>query len=187
MLIEKIIKNIKWKYVLHKMKYAGEDNKIGLDFSVHGANYITMKNHFRGGKHVIIDAIDSYNGVPTGYIPEIVIEDNVTFTDNCYVSCINKIYIGSGTLLGSNTFICDNFHGKGTLEECDIIPSKRELYSKGPVIIGKNVWIGRNVSIMPNVIIGDNVIIGANSVVTHNIENNSIVAGIPAKVLRVIG
>lgn len=184
MLIAKIIKNLKWKRTLNRMKSVGEDNRIGLDFSVHGEKYITIKNHFRGGKHVIIDAIDSYNGKATGLIPEIHIEDNVTFTDNCYISCMNKIHIGKGTLLGPNTFICDNFHGKGVVQETEIMPSKRELYSKGPVLIGENVWIGRNVCVMPGVIIGNNVIVGANSVVTHDIEDNMIVAGVPAKVLK---
>ena len=127
------------------MKQVGVDNKIGIDFSVSGPKYISISNHFRGGKHVIIDAIDTYNGVATGYVPELVIGDNVTFTDNCYVSCINKIHIGSGTLLGPNTFVCDNFHGSGRADEIEVIPSQRKLYSKGPVSIGKNVWIGSHV------------------------------------------
>lgn len=168
------------------MNYAGEDNRIGVDFSVCGAEYISIYNHFRGGKHVIIDAIDSYNGSPTGYVPEIIIEENVTFTDNCYTSCINKIQIGSGTLLGPNTFICDNFHGNGSLDECDVIPSQRKLYRKGPVSIGRNVWIGRNVCVMPGLKVGDGVIIGANSVVTHDIPNRCVAAGIPAKVIKQI-
>lgn len=186
MLVAKIIKNLKWKRVLSHMKFSGIDNKIGLDFSVHGEKYITIKNHFRGGKHVIIDAIDSYNGKSTGMVPEIVIEDHVTFTDNCYVSCINKIHIGSGTLLGPNTFICDNFHGNGGVEECEVIPTQRNLYSKGPVCIGSNVWIGRNVCVMPGVKIGDGVIIGANSVVTHDVPNRCVAAGVPAKVIKEI-
>ena len=168
------------------MKFSGDDNKIGLDFSVHGEKYITIKNHFRGGKHVIIDAIDSYNGETTGYTPEIIIEDNVTFTDNCYISCINKIHIGKGTLFGPNTFVCDNYHGSNRLEELAIPPSQRVLYSKGPVYIGENVWIGRNVCVMPGVTIGDGVVIGANSVVTHDIPAKCIAAGVPARIIKEI-
>lgn len=185
-MFNKIIKNIKWKTTQKHMKSVGTDNKVGLDFSFSGEKYISIGNHFRGGKHIIVDAIDRYNGEFTGYIPEIIIGDDVTFTNDCYVSCINKIHIGDGTLLGANTFICDNFHGKGTIDEYKIIPSKRSLYSKGPVIIGKNVWIGRNVCIMPNVTIGDNVTVGANSVVTRSIESNCIVAGVPARIIKIV-
>ena len=62
----------------------------------------------------------------------------------------------------------------------------RKLYSKGPVIIGRNVWIGENVCILPNVSIGDGAIIGAGAVVTHNIPSYSISAGVPAKLIILI-
>lgn len=49
-----------------------------------------------------------------------------------------------------------------------------------------NVWIGENVVIMPNVIIGKNSIIGANSVVTKNVPENSIIAGNPAHIIKIV-
>ena len=55
-------------------------------------------------------------------------------------------------------------------------------YTKlGKVNIGNNVFVGMNVVILPGVTIGNNVVIGAGSIVTHNIEDNSVVAGNPAK------
>lgn len=61
--------------------------------------------------------------------------------------------------------------------------TKRELgYTKiGKVKIGNNVFIGANTTVLPNIKIGDNVIIGANSLVSKNIEDNSVVAGNPAR------
>lgn len=57
-------------------------------------------------------------------------------------------------------------------------------YTKiGRVIIGSNVFIGAESVILPNVKIGDNVIIGANSTVTHDIPDNTVAAGTPAKVI----
>lgn len=55
-----------------------------------------------------------------------------------------------------------------------------------PVKIGNNVMIGQYSIVMPGVQVGNNVIIGAHSVVTKNIENNIIVAGIPAKKIKSI-
>lgn len=47
-----------------------------------------------------------------------------------------------------------------------------------------NVWIGDNVCIMPGVTIGDNVIIDANAVVTRNFPANTVIAGVPAKIIK---
>lgn len=51
----------------------------------------------------------------------------------------------------------------------------------GPIKIGDNCFIGNNAAIMPNVTIGNNCIIGYGSIVTHNIPDNEIWAGIPAR------
>ena len=56
----------------------------------------------------------------------------------------------------------------------------------GPIVVGDNVHIGINSIIMPNVTIGNNVVIGAGSIVTKNVPSNSVVAGVPAKVIRTL-
>ena len=53
-----------------------------------------------------------------------------------------------------------------------------------PIIIGNNVYIGNNVILLPGVTIGNNVIIGAGSVVSKNVQDNSVIAGVPAKVIK---
>lgn len=61
-------------------------------------------------------------------------------------------------------------------------------YTKiGRVTIGNKVFIGAESVILPGVTIGNNVVIGANSTVTHNIPNNSVVVGSPAKVICSLG
>lgn len=56
----------------------------------------------------------------------------------------------------------------------------------GKVEIGNNVFIGAKSLILPNVRIGNNVIVGAGSVVTHDIPDNVVVAGNPARIIRSI-
>ena len=57
-------------------------------------------------------------------------------------------------------------------------------YTKiGRVTIGNNVFIGAESVVLPGVTIGSNVIIGANSTVTHNVPDNTVVAGSPARVI----
>ena len=54
----------------------------------------------------------------------------------------------------------------------------------GKIVVGNNVFIGFNAIVMPGVTIGDNCVIGAGSVVTRSIPANSVVAGVPAKVIK---
>lgn len=53
-----------------------------------------------------------------------------------------------------------------------------------PTIVGNNVFIGSNTTILPGIKIGNNVVIGASSVVTKDIPDNVVVAGVPAKVIH---
>lgn len=116
---------------------------------------------------------------------------SIKFGKNCNIGCynnitaINKIEIGDNLLTGRWVTITDHAHGNGLPEEASIAPIDRKLFSKGPIIIGSNVWIGDKATILPNVTIGDNVTIGANSVVTRSLPNNCIAAGNPAKVIKI--
>ena len=89
-------------------------------------------------------------------------------------------------LFGENVYISDNFNGRNSVGEVDILPINRELYSKGLIYIGKNVWLGRNICVMLNVTVGDCTFIGAKIVVTHDIPAYDISAGVSAKVIKMI-
>ncbi len=116
----------------------------------------------------------------------ITIGDYCNIGDYNHITSCNKITIGNGLLTGRYVYIGDNAHGGLSKEEAEIPPADRRLCSKGEILIGNNVWIGDKVTILGGVTIGDNVIIGANSVVTHDVPNHCIVAGIPAKVLKAL-
>lgn len=52
------------------------------------------------------------------------------------------------------------------------------------VLIKSNAWIGAGATILPGVTVGKNAIVGAGSVVTKNVPDNAVVAGVPAKYIR---
>ncbi len=85
------------------------------------------------------------------------------------------ITIGDDCLIGHNCTICTVNHSKD--------PERRGDMICAPVNIGNRVWIGANVTILPGVSIGDGAIIAAGAVVNKNVHPNTIIGGIPAKII----
>lgn len=154
---------------------------LSYPFYVKGHKYITFKS-FMASPGFRVECWDYYQG--HSYKPSISIGDNVCFNYNCHIGAINKICIGNNVLVGSQVLITDHSHGELSRTDLQLSPEKRKLYSKGPVIIGDDVWIGEGVCILPNVTIGNNSVIGANSVVTHDVPPFSIVGGNPARIIK---
>lgn len=67
-----------------------------------------------------------------------------------------------------------------------IAPLSRPVVSKGPIIIDDNVWIGENAVILSGVHIGEGAIIAANAVVTKDVDSYTMVAGVPAKPVKIL-
>lgn len=181
----KIAKQIEWNYYKKRLANIGKNSQIGQNFSIINPDGISIGENFSGGCDI---ALWSWNAVNIkGDDCKLIIKNNVSITDRCIISAANRIEIGNGCLLGRDTFITDNSHGENiSINELNISPHERNIFSKGTVIIGDNVWTGKNVCIMPNVKIGNGAIIGANSVVTHNIPPYSVAVGSPAKVIKTI-
>ena len=181
----KIAKQIEWNYYKKRLANIGKNSQIGQNFSIINPDGISIGDNFSGGCDI---ALWSWNALNIkGDDCKLIIKNNVSITDRCIISAANRIEIGNGCLLGRDTFITDNSHGENiSINELNISPHERNIFSKGTVIIGDNVWTGKNVCIMPNVKIGNGAIIGANSVVTHNIPPYSVAVGSPAKVIKTI-
>ena len=148
-----------------------------------GPEYISIGENCYIGSRVQLTAWDS-SYIGGTYKPEIVIGDGVSIGDESQVTAINKIVIGKGVLTGKKVLITDNSHGEVSREQMDIVPLKRQVVSKGSVIIGDNVWIGEKATIVANVKIGKGSIIAANSVVTKDVPSYTVVAGCPAKIVK---
>lgn len=61
---------------------------------------------------------------------------------------------------------------------------RHTIYTYGKVTIKKNAWIGMNATICPGVTIGENAVIAAGAVVTKDVPDNVVVAGVPAKIIK---
>ena len=179
------INRIKTYFFKKNLKFAGKNLHFYFPYNhIQGLEYISIGNNCYINKNFFLAAIDRH--WEDRFSPEIKIGDNFYMQFNCQISAINKIIIGDNVIVGPRVIITDHSHGNITKEELNIHPVKRKLISKGPVIIGNNVWISAGVAILPNVTIGDNCIIGANSVVTKSFEKNSVIAGNPARLIRTL-
>lgn len=157
---------------------------IAYQIDLVGGKYISVGDNCYIGKGTFLTAWDKYRGVK--FQPKINIGNNVSIGEDCHISAIDNVEIGDNVLFGKKVTISDNSHGKSEFNSLQLPPSDRQMHSNGPVIIGEGVWIGDKVSILANVRIGKNSIIGANAVVTKDIPENTIAAGIPAIVIKTI-
>ncbi len=108
----------------------------------------------------------------------ITLGKNVFINSGCRFQDWGGIQIGDGTLIGHSVVIATINHG--------LSPEKRHDNIPAPVIIGKNVWIGSNATILPGVTVGDNAVVAAGAVVTKDVDANTVVGGVPARVIRKI-
>jgi len=114
----------------------------------------------------------------TDFGKNITIGKNVFFNTGCSFQDRGGIRIGNGSMLGMNVTIATLNHGLSSETRNTTYPSS--------VIVGENVWIGSNATILPGVTIGGNSVVAAGAVVTKNVPGNSVVAGVPAKVIKKI-
>ena len=105
---------------------------------------------------------------------------NVFVNTNCYFMDCADIVIGDNVFIGPFCgFYTDN-------HPMDFASRNTGLERAQTITVGDNCWFGANVSVMPGVTIGSGCVIAAGSVVTQDIPDNSMAAGVPAKVMKKI-
>lgn len=114
----------------------------------------------------------------TDFGKNITVEDDVFINSGCHFQDQGGITIGEGSLIGHNVVLATLNH--------DMDPEHRKDLHPAPIKIGKHVWIGANATVCPGVTIGDGAVVAAGAVVTKDVPANTVVGGVPAKVIRYI-
>tara|TARA_B110000003_G_C16552190_1_gene497061 strand:- start:85 stop:687 length:603 start_codon:yes stop_codon:yes gene_type:complete len=132
--------------------------------------------------------ISSHVTLSAGMMPgqEMLTDPVVIIGDRCLIGRGTaivghyRIDIGDDVFTGMNVYITDQNHGYEELNSPIGIQSPND----DPVVIGSGSWIGSGAVILPGARIGRHCVVGANSVVRGKVPDFSVVAGVPAKVIR---
>jgi acetyltransferase-like isoleucine patch superfamily enzyme len=116
--------------------------------------------------------------------PAIVIEDNCAIGAQTIISARNLIHIESDVLIAQWVLIVDHNHA---YEDITVPIVNQGITEGGRIRIGRGSWIARGATIIcpkGELTIGRNCVVAANSVVTRSIPDYSLVAGLPARIIR---
>jgi len=111
----------------------------------------------------------------TDFGKNITIGNNVFINAGCKFQDQGGIFIDDGALIGHGVVLATLNH--------DLDPEKRQQLHPAPIRIGKRVWIGANATVTQGVTIGDNAVVAAGAVVNRDVPADTIVGGVPAKVI----
>ena len=166
-------------YLYRRFGCMGQSVIMWRAYTLRGLQYVDI-----GDRTIVEPDVQLTVQATTDMSPHLSIGDDCLIRRGAHITCSRSISIGNGLLTGTNVFITDNAHGDTDFQSLAISPSARIIISKGPVVIGNNVWLGNNVCVLPGVCIGNGVVVGANSVVTHDLPDNCVAAGVPAKIIK---
>lgn len=136
-----------------------------------------------GGKVIFGDRVHVHRDtiIQTGLGGKLIVDDDTHIQPRCQINAyMSEIRIGRHVEIAPNCALYSYNHAVALGEDIGSQP----ILSKGGITLGDDVWLGVGVIILDGVTIGHGSVIGAGSVVTSDIPENSIAAGVPAKVIK---
>lgn len=103
---------------------------------------------------------------------------NVFINHACSFLDLGGITIEDGVMIGPRVNIVSESH--------PLEPAKRQTLVLNRVLIKRNAWIGAAATILPGVIIGENAVVAAGALVSKDVPDNAVVAGVPARVVKTL-
>jgi lipopolysaccharide O-acetyltransferase len=146
---------------------------------IDGNGFISIGTRTSIQHHAWLSATTSYAG--KSFQPEIVIGDDVYIGDFSCIIAINRITIEDGCVLSNYVYISDSAHG---VDPAKGLIMHQDLFSKGEIRIGRSTFLGYRACVMPGVILGEHCVVGANAVVTKSFPAYSMLAGVPAQLVK---
>ncbi len=158
-------------------------SQIKLGANVFIGDHVIIFEKRDGGAVELGDRVNIFRHtiMETAYGGTLTLGDDASIHPRCQLNAyMTSIRIGRGTMIAPNCALYSYDHG--------IAPGKQirgqPLQSKGNITIGSDAWLGVGVIVLGGVTIGDGAVVAAGSLVTQDIPDNAIAAGVPAKVVK---
>lgn len=156
----------------------GKMVQIGNDVSItaYGRKGLTIGNNVWIGSNSFIKVSFSFND-PGEYI---YIGNNVGIGEFAHLGGAGGLSIGNDCIIGPYLSCHPENHNFFDNEQ----PIRMQGVTRRGITIGNNCWIGAKVTVLDGVTIGNNCVIAAGAVITKNMPSDSVIGGVPAKVIR---
>lgn len=110
---------------------------------------------------------------------------HTTFGENCFINANMTILDSAHVTVGANTLFGPNCSLITVGHPIEDAEKRREGWEQAfPITIGEDCWFGANVTVLPGVTVGDRVVAGAGAVITKDVPSDSLVLGVPARVVK---
>lgn len=161
-------------YRMREESYATKELLIRMNNSVDPAEIRELLGQITGTE---IDGTTAlFTPLYINYGKHTRIGKNVFINFGCTLLGLGGITIEDGVLLAPNVSLLSEGHGES--------PEERHSLKVGRIHIKKSAWIGAGATVLPGVTVGENSIVAAGAVVTRDVPDNTIVGGVPARVIR---
>ena len=137
---------------------------------------VIIGNNVRIGDYTRILCTGSLKKLGVGF----KIGDNCGIGENCFFGSAGGISIGNDVIMGQNI----RFHSENHNYEDMTIPIRMQGVTNKGIKIGNDCWIGAGAVFLDGAELGDGCVVGANSVVNKKFDDNSIIVGMPAKMIK---
>ena len=177
--LQRIFRKIKqlsfWFFYKKTFRFLSKSVLFNSPFRIDGSCGISINDNtsFQSGVWLYCCGINNINA-------NLTIGKSSVFGYNNHITCVRNVSIGNFVLTANNVYISDNNHGYEDITRPII---QQPVKFKKAVSIGDGAWIGENVSII-GASVGRNSVVGSNSVVTGDIPDYCVAAGIPAKIIK---
>ncbi len=165
----------RWAWL--KLRWRGRLKTDGLAFVCPGV-------HFEIGKDAVVH-LGRWTWLGHGtkvrcHEGEVHIGARSVLGQECTITAYQHVTIGRECIVADRVMFIDFDHGVADAER----PIREQGIYKQDVRVGHNVWIGYGAAFLRGVTVGDNAVVGTSSVVTRDVPPNAVVAGAPARVVR---
>jgi maltose O-acetyltransferase len=176
--------------MLQGLEYFPSDKALQKD-RAHAKRMCQQFNQFdiddrKGSRKLLSNLVGEYNGAwiePDFYCDygyNISLGKNFYANHGLVILDAAKVIFGNDVMLAPGVLISTATH------PFDPTKRKKGIETANPITIGNNVWIGMGAQILDGVCIGDNAVIAAGAVVNKDVKSNTLVAGVPAKLLKTL-